>query len=117
MAKNVFDMFSTSETHTAEIKALNGAKVTYRYLTMAEQDAFSKRLVKDFGADGSKPIIDFEEATKIKYEKAALILVEPKMSVKDLMALSSNAVEAINEINALIEGEDEGVDEEGNSKD
>jgi hypothetical protein len=114
---NAFDMFNANEVKTAKIEALNGAEVKYRELTMTEADSFSQRLIKDYGTDGSKPVIDFDEATKIKYEKASLVLIEPKMSVEDLRALPSSAMGAINEINALIDGsDDDSVDEEGNSE-
>ena len=114
---NAFDMFNANEVKTAKIEALGGAEIKYRELTMTEADSFSQRLIKDYGADGSKPVIDFDEATKLKYEKVALVLIEPKMSVKDLMMLPSSAVGAINEINTLLDGSaDDSVDKEGNSE-
>ncbi len=109
---NPFAVF-TAEHKVAKIEALNNAEITYRELTMQENDAFSKRLIKDYN-DG-KPIINFDAATEIKYEKAAKILIEPKMTVAQLKALPASAVAAINEINALIDPTDAEVDgEEGN---
>ena len=111
---NAFAKFENHEVKTATIKAL-GADIQYRELTMAEVDTFSKRLIKGYGSDNKTPEIDFDEANEIKYEKVATILIDPKMTVKQLKALPASAVEAINEINALVDGDDiEGVDEKGN---
>ena len=115
--ENAFAMFNATETKTAKIEALGGAEIEYRELTMAEQDAFSKRIVKSYGADGKSPEIDFEEANKIKYEKAALVLITPAMTVDDLMGLPASAADAINEINALVDPEvnsSDEMDKEGN---
>ena len=110
-----FAKFENHEVKTATIKAL-GADIQYRELTMQENDEFTKRLIKDFGADGKDAEIDFNEANEIKYEKVALMLIEPKMTVEQLKALPASAIEAINEINALGDVKD-GIDKEGNSKD
>jgi len=110
-----FAKFANHEIKTAKIKALDGAEIKYRELTMAEGDAFSKRLIKGYGEDGQSPEIDYNAANEIKYEKAAMILVDPAMSVDDLKALSVQAIEAINEINALVDPDTkEEKDEEGN---
>jgi hypothetical protein len=116
MAKtgNPFDMFKSGEVKTAKIEALGGAEIKYRELTMAESDAFAKRLVKDYGTDGSSPVIDFDAANEIKYEKAATILVDPPMTVEQLKQLSGSAMAAITEINNLVEKGDDMVDEAGN---
>jgi hypothetical protein len=111
---NAFAKFANHEVKTATIKALDGAEVQYRELTMAENDAFTKRLIKDFGKDGKEAEIDFNEANEIKYEKVALMLIEPKMTIEDLKALPASAIDAINEINALGEM-NASVDKEGNS--
>ena len=107
MAKklNAFALFTT-EPKKANIKALDGAEITYRELTMLENDEFSKRLVKGYGDDGTTPEIDMEEATKIKYEKASAMLIEPPMTVTELQELASSALGAINEIVALGESKD-----------
>ncbi len=109
---NPFDMFGGNEVKRAVIEALGGAEISYRELSMLESDGFSKRLVKSYGEDGRTPELDFDAATEIKYEKASLVLVDPKMTVEQLKALSAHAVGAINEINALVDPE---VDEEGNA--
>ena len=113
---NAFAKFANHEIKVATIKALDNAEVKYRELTMAENDAFTKRLIKDFGKDGKDAEIDFNEANEIKYEKVALMLVEPKMTIEMLKDLPASAIDAINEINALGELKDE-VDEKGNSDD
>ncbi len=117
MAKklNAFALFTT-EPKKAKIEALDGAEITYRELTMLENDSFSKRLVKGYGDDGVTPEIDFEEATLIKYEKASAMLIEPAMTVEELQELASSALGAINEIIALGESKDM-LDKEGNSED
>ncbi|RLA73552.1 MAG: hypothetical protein DRG30_06140 [Epsilonproteobacteria bacterium] len=111
MAKvNPFTIF-IADKKIAKIKALGGAEIVYRDLTMQENDAFSKRLVKSY-SDG-KPEIDFDAASEIKYEKSAMILIDPEMTVEELKALPASAVSAINEINALLDVPTED-DEEGN---
>ena len=110
---NVFAQFQGHPPKTATIKALDGAEITYRSLTMAESDAFQKRSVNGFDSEG-KPDINFDELTKIRYEKIALGLIEPKMTVKDLADLDASAAKALSEIEALISGNEEVVDEEGN---
>jgi len=113
---NAFDLFNATEEKVAKIEALGGAEVKYRELTMAETDGFAKRLIKDYGTDGSSPVIDFDEATVIKYEKMALALLSPKVTVDELMAKPTSFAPVVNEIVALIDGRDEGeeLDEEGN---
>ena len=112
-----FAKFANNEVKTAKIKALDNAEIKYRELTMAENDAFTNRLIKDVTKDGEAEI-DFKEANEIKYEKAAMILVEPTMTVKELKALPASTSEAINEINALVEAQkDDIAGSEGNSED
>ena len=116
MAKtfNPFDAYKT-ENKTVFIEALN-SDVTYRELTMLEADNFNKRLLKNYDGKGD-PTIDLEEATKINYEKVALALIEPKMTVKELQALPTSASKAIAEIAKVIDGKEDTTDEEGNSED
>ncbi len=114
MAKT-FDPFGifAIEEKKAVIEALDGYEITYRDLTMKENDEFTKRFVKGYGADGKTPEIDFDEATKIKYEKAALVLIDPVKTVKELEGMGAHALKAINEINALV-APDEEDEEKGN---
>jgi len=112
-----FAKFANNEVKTAKIEALDGAEVKYRELTMTENDAFTNRLIKGVDKHGEAEI-DYAEANEIKYEKAAMILVEPKMTVEDLKALPASASEAINEINALAEAQkDDIAGSEGNLED
>jgi len=108
--KNPFDAYAI-ETKTAFIKSLN-SNIKYRRLTMAESDNFNERLVSGYDNEG-RAIFNSAEATKIKYEKASLMLVSPAMSVEALQALGSGALEAIAEINHLDDPE-EIADTEGN---
>ena len=82
---------------------------------MAETDAFTARIVTKYATDSTEAEIDFDAASEIKYEKAALVLIDPKMTVEELKALPASATAAINEINALVETDDM-VDKEGNSE-
>ena len=115
MAKlaNVFAQFQGHTEKKANIKALDGAEITYRTLTMKENDAFQKRTVKGFDSEG-KPEFNFDEFSKIKYEKIALGLIEPVMTVAELEDLDGDATKVLNEIEALISGTKELVDDEGN---
>jgi len=113
---NAFAKFLNNDVKTAKIEALDGAEIKYRDLTMAESDAFTNRLIKDVKKDG-KADIDFVEANKIKYEKVALILIEPQMTVEELRAFPSSAAEAINEINALVDQAVGQEADEGNLED
>ena len=102
------------EKKKATIKALGDAEITYRDLTLAENDAFTKRIIKKMGADGGQPEIDFNQASEIKYEKVSVMLLDPVMTVDELKNLhGSTALEALNEILALLEPEGDD-DEEGN---
>ena len=116
MAKtNPFAQFVTTEKKKY-IKALD-AEITYRELTMAENDKFTKKLIKGYSKDGGAEF-DMAEATEVGYEKVALCLIDPKMTVAELKALPASASSAINEIIKAIEGsQDEMVDDEGNSED
>lgn len=109
---NPFSLFTLGE-QTVFIEALN-AEVTFRSLTMSESDEFNKRLLKGYTGKGD-PQVDMNEATKINYEKVAMCLISPKMSIEDLKALPVTANKAIGEIAKAIDGrtdEDEAEAEE-----
>ena len=110
---NPFDAFQTTEK-IVHIEALE-ADVKLRDLTMAEADAFNARLLKGYTGKGD-PEIDMAEATKINYEKVALAMLEPKMTVAQLQALPTSASKAIGEIVKAIDGREDEVDEEGNEE-
>jgi len=110
---NPFSKFTGVPSQTAFIKSL-GAEVTFRKLTMIEDDAFNLRLLK--GSTQENPHMNMEEATEIKYEKIALLLIEPKITVKELKTLDSDAGKVIIEILKVIEPKSDVVDDEGNSE-
>ena len=110
-----FDIFTEHMVKTAKIKALGGAEIKYRELTLNENDEFNERMVKDFDASTGASSVDIKAAQAIKYEKAALMLIEPKKTAEELKALPLTAGDAIDEILALQKSEeDDLVDEEGN---
>ncbi len=107
---NPFDQYRAGVEKVAHIKAFD-ADITYRELTMKEADAFNKRLLKGYKGKGD-PNIDMDEATKIAYEKLAMCLIEPKMTIEDLQNMGVSASPAINEIAKLLEGKQEEMIEE-----
>ena len=107
--KNPFDLFKLG-SQTVFIEALQ-AEVEFRSLTMAESDAFNKRLLGDYSGKGD-PQIDLAEATKINYEKVALCMSSPKMSIEDLKKLPVTASKAMNEIVKAIDGREDEADKE-----
>lgn len=98
----VFDKFKT-QTKKVAIKALDNQEVTIRELTVQESNDFYKKIVGEPKADGSMQF-NYKEIFTIKLEKVACAMVEPKMSLDELKALSEGATEAINEISEAIEG-------------
>jgi len=92
---NAFAKFANHTVKTAKIEALDGAEIKYRDLTMAEGDEFSKRLIKGYGEDGQTPEIDYNAANEIKYEKAALILIDPPKTVEELKEIYAGRVDVI----------------------
>ena len=111
---NPFEQLKTKKTKKAKIKALGGAEIEYRELTLGEEDVILESTLKGYDKDG-KPITDIKGAMEVKFKKASYMLVNPKMTVNELKALNgSQARDAIQEIISLVE--DDGFDEEGNSK-
>ena len=113
--KNPFFAFRP-ETKTAKIKALDNAEIQYRELTLAENDAFNARMIKDFDPmDGNNPTIDLAEATAVKYEKVSKMLIDPPMTVDELKELGTGAGAAIDEILDLTNADESDLtDNEGN---
>jgi len=105
---NPFDIFSNTETKH-KIAALQGAEVTLKTLSIAE-NAEVEAIVYNKGFDDSgKPIISIEDINKGKIARVSKALVKPQMSIKELEALSFTSMEAINEIiDILTPKEDEG---------
>jgi len=111
---NPFSKYVGTPTQTAHIKTLDYT-ITYRKLTMAEDDAFNLRLIE--GSTQENPHMNMEAASDIKYEKLAVMLIDPKVTVKELKEMDSDAGEAMVEILKIIEPKsDKVVDDEGNSE-
>jgi hypothetical protein len=93
---------------------LDGMIITYRELTVGEDDAFNMRLVKGFKeVDGEmKPDIDMKEANAIKYEKIAAMLIEPKLTTDDLHKLPKSTATKL--FNGMLDDDEEIIDSEGN---
>ena len=118
--KNIFAQFAGATEKEAELttEPLKGQKIKYRELTMIENDDFTKKLVKGYDSDG-KPELNMEGMTESKYEKAALCLIDPKVTIEELKGFDSSFSAVLGEINNLIEGKDaeeEDETEAGNDK-
>ena len=114
MAKtNPFDIFAVNNK-TAFIKSLD-REVTFRPLTKKESDAFNARLLGEYSGQGDINI-DLAEANKINMEKVALCLVDPKITVEEMLGYGDGINEFINEVVALIDNRkvEEETEEEGN---
>ena len=111
---NPFDQFRAGVEKKAHIKAFD-YEITYRELSMREADAFNKRLLKGYKGKGD-PDIDIAEATKIAYEKIAMCLIDPALTVSELGDMGVSATPAINEIAKLLEGKQEEMLEEADEK-
>ncbi len=97
---NPFDKFKPEE-EVHHIKSL-GADVTLRNLTVKEVAEASTRVVKDVDSEGN-PIMDFRAIAQVKLTKVSQALVKPKMTVKDLEGLGSEANEVIDEILNIVD--------------
>jgi len=114
--KNIFAQFAGAGEKTATLttEPLKGQTIKYRELTMVESDEFTKKLVKGYDADG-KPELDMDGLTEAKYEKAALCLIDPAVTVELLKSFDNSFAAVLTEINGLIDGKDDSEeDEEGN---
>ena len=113
---NAFAQFTGPSEEVVFIPALN-SDVKLRKLSMDESDGFNKRLIKGYKKDGEVEF-NYDEAAKIKYEKVSICLIEPSMTIEQLKALRASALEAITQINNVIEGKDpinkDEDEEEGN---
>ena len=90
------------KTKKVKVKALNDAEVTIQELTVAQSNSFYKRVVSGYDADGMAEI-NYDEMVEIKIEKVSASMLEPKMSVDELKALSVEANKAIDEISLAID--------------
>ncbi len=107
---NPFAIYANNIENEVFIDGL-GTTIKYRPLTMAEEDAFSLRLLK--GSTQDNPQMNMEEATEIKYEKIAAMLIEPKITIKELKELHG-ASKLIVEILQKIEPSNDVTDDGGN---
>lgn len=107
---DAFAKFTNSNNQTVFIPALDG-EVVFRALTMEESDGFNERLIDGYD-DNGKAQFNYSEANLIKYEKAALCLIEPKVTIEELKAYPSDFIHVISEINVAIDGGKLGDDAE-----
>ena len=114
--KTFLELFEEKRTTTVTTSNGTEIEVTYRPLTMNESDNFTKRMFKNFKEEGVAATIDYDAAAEIKYEKLALCIIEPKITVEDLKQLPISEVKMFNKLSELIEPRPE-VDEKGNLKD
>ncbi len=113
---NPFDAFKGLASHTAKIKSLDDFEITYRKLTRKEADDFNDKIVKEYD-DNGKAKIDMKAISTVVYEKIALCLIDPVMTVKDLQGLEADSNEPMAEIAKLLEKQPDKVDDEGNQDD
>ena len=101
VTKNPFEKFSL-KTKKVKVKALDNTEVTIQELTVAQSTDFYKRVVKGFDDEG-KAQLNYDEIADIKLEKVSVAMLEPKMSIDELKALSNKANVAIDEIAEAID--------------
>ncbi len=87
---------------THKISALDGAEVQLKSLTIKEIKTIAKDMIKGSDKNG-EPIIDYEKAGDSQLKKISLALVEPKMTMAELEALSNSAKDALDEILAIVD--------------
>ena len=99
-SQNFFDNYlpKTEEFHLESA----GVTVKLRKLSYAESQKIGNESISGIDKDG-EPIINFEEANLAKLKKISAALVEPKMTVKQLSALSDEADDVIDELYKLVD--------------
>ena len=97
---NPFDQY-VIEAKEYEIKSL-GATVTLRKLTLSQSEEFMDKSVKGLDKDDN-PIIDMAGIRESNYAKVSLALVDPKMTIKQLKGLGSDAKDVMVEILDIID--------------
>lgn len=98
---NAFDKYTVSESKH-KIKALDGAEVTLRELTLKETKELANDMIKGVDGEGN-PIIDYEKANISQITKVSMALIDPVMSVDDFEKLGRGAKDAIDEIFAIVD--------------
>lgn len=112
---DAFAKFEGGLVKVAYIDALD-SEISYRELTQEESDGFNKRLIKEMTDEG-KAKINYDEATVVNYEKVALCLIDPPITVEQLHKMPVSAQKAMAEIVKLIDGNDKLDAETGNQDD
>ena len=107
---NPFAKFQGTPEHKAYIESID-YEITYRKLTMAEDDAFNIRLLEGSTKDSQE--LNVKAGVEIKYEKLSTMLIDPKVTVDDLKAMDSGVGAVIIDILTVIEKGDM-IDQEGN---
>ncbi len=98
---NAFAKYQSATT-VHKIKALDDAEVTLRDLTLKEAKDIAAEIITGFDSDGN-PEIDYEKANDSKMKKISLALVEPKMTITELEDLGVSAMDALDEIFAIVD--------------
>ncbi len=98
---NIFDQFLPKE-QTYKLESLAGAEVILRKLSYGEAQKIGNESIKGIDKNGD-PIIDFEEAQRAKFKKISAALVDPKMTIKQLEALSDEAEGVIDELFKIVD--------------
>jgi len=110
---NPFDAFEI-QTKKVKLESLDGYEAEIKPLSKSQSDAFNKRIIKGYSKDGS-PELNMGESWKISLEKVAAVLVDPAITVEQLITFDSGKVDAlIKEIGEIIGETDETIDDEGN---
>ena len=94
--ENPFNKFSI-KTKQVTIKSLNNAKITLKQPTIADNDEFRKGVFNSTNSDG-KPQLNYDNLHASNLRKISSCMVEPKMTIEELNALSVSADEALAEI-------------------
>ncbi len=98
---NIFDQFLPKEK-TYKLESLGGQEVIIRKLSYGESQKIGNASIKGIDKDGN-PQIDFKEAQRAKFKKISAALVDPKMTVGQLEALSEDAEPVIDELFKIVD--------------
>jgi hypothetical protein len=79
-----------------------GQTVKLKKLSYGVSQKIGNESIKGIDANGN-PEIDFQAAQQAKFKKISAALVEPRMTVKQLEALSDDADDIIDELFALVD--------------
>ncbi len=96
---NFFDEFIPKPVkHTLD----GGYEVTIKTLTYGESQKISNETIDGIDSNGD-PQINFEEANRAKLKKISASLVEPRMTIKQLEALGTEADDVIDQLYKLVD--------------